>query len=87
VCIYIYGLRWVHGGNVERQRSWVLILVIGHLFFFSFWGKCTVDCCWEGRVIMSHFERRCNGFERELHVGVVNVGDLISSSFGEEFLL
>jgi hypothetical protein len=36
---------------------------------------------------MSHFERRCNGFERELHVGAVNVGDLISSSFGEEFLL
>jgi hypothetical protein len=36
---------------------------------------------------MSHFERRCNGFESELHVGVVNVGDLISSNFGEELLL
>jgi hypothetical protein len=36
VYIYIYGLRWVHGGNVEMQRSWVLILVIGHFFFPAF---------------------------------------------------
>jgi hypothetical protein len=68
------------------RKAKVMGIISNRSLFFSFCGKCTVDC-WEGRVIMSHYERRCNGFESELHVGVVNVGDLISSSFGEELLI